>query len=286
MSGWVHLIKRVYHVLLAFYPSGFRAEFGEEMESVFSEVTSEAGDSTGKLAVFFLREIRDLPGAVWREHWFALAEKEVSMTTSYKKPGWFFYPGWVVLSTLAIPLAWVTYFGIISLVTRWVGDTIQVGSRTRVTEDYLFLYIFVPTLCLLTGLLQYILLRLYLPRIGWWILATGLGWLLAFAVLRWGLGATYDSTLGTGLTFPVVGGSIGLGQWFLLRRRLSHAAWWIVASVLGWGLFSLVGLTAVQNMGALAQLLPMGLMPAIATSFVWWILLKQPPGLERESLGV
>ena len=42
MTGWVHLVTRVYRVLLVFYPSGFRAEFGEEMQDLFATALTEA----------------------------------------------------------------------------------------------------------------------------------------------------------------------------------------------------------------------------------------------------
>lgn len=69
MSDWVHLITRVYRVLLALYPSGFRAEFGEEMQDVFAtaltEVQHPGGEQPWRL---FWREIRDWPGPVLHEH--------------------------------------------------------------------------------------------------------------------------------------------------------------------------------------------------------------------------
>ncbi|MBU0510259.1 MAG: hypothetical protein KKD28_09640 [Chloroflexi bacterium] len=281
--GWLYIQS------LNLYPKKFRANFSEEMQSVFAGAAHEAGDNPGKLLALFGREIRDWPGSILQEHWFTLTEKDLSMTIIYKKPNWFFYSGWMVFSVLAFPLAWFSYFGIISLVTRWVGSRMQVGNRSVITEDYLFEYIFIPMLCLLTGILQYILLRRYLPHMGWWILATGLGWLLAIAtiiLIGFGLAPNSDSNWGAVLIFPVVGGAIGLGQWFLLRRRLPHAAWWILASVLGWGLTGLGGLTAVRNTSLLVQLLIISLPPAIATSVAWWYLLKQPPKSDRESLGV
>ncbi len=69
MSGWVHLTARVYRVLLAFYPSGFRAEFGEEMQDVLADTLAGAKTcSWSHLIILFARELRDLPGSVWREH--------------------------------------------------------------------------------------------------------------------------------------------------------------------------------------------------------------------------
>jgi hypothetical protein len=69
MNAWTRLIVRLYRVLLAFYPSGFRAEFGEEMYAVFTTVLTESqrpgGERTWRL---FWREIRHWPGTVFQEH--------------------------------------------------------------------------------------------------------------------------------------------------------------------------------------------------------------------------
>jgi hypothetical protein len=65
VSGWVHLTTRGYRLLLAFYPSGFRAEFAEEMQDVFAtaltEVQQPGGERPWRL---FWREIRGWPGSV------------------------------------------------------------------------------------------------------------------------------------------------------------------------------------------------------------------------------
>ncbi len=66
MSGWVYLIARVYRFLLAFYPSGFRAEFGEEMQDVFTTALTEV--QYPQPWRLFWREIRDWPGSVLQEH--------------------------------------------------------------------------------------------------------------------------------------------------------------------------------------------------------------------------
>ena len=78
MSRWVHLMARLYRVLLAFYPSGFRAEFGEEMHDVFADTLAGAKTcSWSHLIILFAHELRDLPGSVWREH--LRARKRVQM---------------------------------------------------------------------------------------------------------------------------------------------------------------------------------------------------------------
>ena len=87
MSGWVHLITRVYRVLLAFYPSEFRAEFGEEMQDVFAtaltQVQPPGGEQPWRL---FWREIRDWPGSVLQEHLRARRKEMASDRFMEEKP--------------------------------------------------------------------------------------------------------------------------------------------------------------------------------------------------------
>jgi hypothetical protein len=204
--------------------------------------------------------------------------------TNIKRPDWFFYPGWVMASIFAITLSWFAYFLVIGVVTRWIGHTIQVNGQSRITEDYLFLYIFLPMLSLLSGVFQYSLLRLYVPKMGGWILATMAGWLLVFAIMGLLTRVFEEAFLtfwnGT-LAFTAIGGVIGLSQWVFLRRRIPKAGWWILTSMLGWGLAVLGRLTPVRNGSALAQLLTAILLPAIVAGFAWWYLLK--PKAQQEN---
>jgi hypothetical protein len=72
----------VYALSLRLYPRRFRAEFGEEAQSVFTEALGEAADR-GRLAMAAVcaRELCDWPGSLLREHWSALTSKEVTMDT-------------------------------------------------------------------------------------------------------------------------------------------------------------------------------------------------------------
>ena len=61
--GWLYTIS------LVFYPVSFRNEFRNEMLWVFSTSIQKAKKmGVLKLLSFFGREIRDWPGAIWREH--------------------------------------------------------------------------------------------------------------------------------------------------------------------------------------------------------------------------
>jgi hypothetical protein len=147
-----------------------------------------------------------------------------------------------------------------------------VNGVRHITEDYLFMYIFVPTVSLLTGAFQYTLLRRYLPRMGGWVLVTSAGWLLGILLvlmpdwLNWRSGS-----LNFDLAFPLMGLAIGIAQWLLLQRQLSHAGWWIAANVVGWGLLALVTGDTLDQFGLLA----LGLLPASVTAAALALLMKQ-----------
>ena len=197
------------------------------------------------------------------------------ITADNRKPKWFFYPGWVVLSTLSILIAWLISGVVVSQIERIVGGTIEVAGRTRITEDFMFDYVFFPTLVLLTGLLQYLLLRHYLPRIGRWIAATALGWLLGIAVVYLGH-AIWPVALNANSVWSamLIGAVTGLAQWLVLRRWVPRAGWWIPASVLGWGLVRLIAGKVFTN---LLELLIIGAVPAAVTGLALWWLLNHLP---------
>jgi len=201
------------------------------------------------------------------------------MFANNEKPGWSFYLGWVVLNLVAVVAAGLIALALISLITQIVGDTIQVGAQSHITEDFLFMYVLFPIVGLLTGFLQYILLRRYLPHMTGWIAATFLGWLMPFAAgyfILTVLGLEND-TFSIMLGLLLIGASVAVPQWWLLRQRVRHAFWWILACGFGWGL---VGLLNLVTSDPLPVLLAIGLLPAIATGIAFWLFLdwypKQP----------
>lgn len=223
MRNWIWLFKWLYAHSLSLYPKGFRVKFSAEMEDVFTQASRGSNAN-----IFFLQELKDLPVSLIRQHWYAWTQREAVMIANYKRPDWHFYPSWVGVSILALPLAWFAYFLIIGLVTRWVGDIIYVNGVRHITEDYLFRYIFFPTLCLISGIFQYELLRRYVPEIGGWVLSTTAGYLLSFVTIALIL-QVFEAAFffwNGAFVFAAIGGMIGLCQWLYLRRRIPKAGWW------------------------------------------------------------
>lgn len=194
------------------------------------------------------------------------------MIKNNNEPRWSLYALWIIQSFFCIPIAFLLNFIILTIITLLVGDYIYVNGVPRITEDYLFMYISIPTVSLLTGAVQSTLLRRYLPRMSGWVLATAGGWLLGILLvlmpdwLHWRNGyRDLDQA------FLSLGLAIGTAQWLLLRRQLSHAGWWIVANVAGWGLLALVTGDTLDQLGLLA----LGLLPASATAAALALLMNQ-----------
>jgi hypothetical protein len=196
------------------------------------------------------------------------------MITANEKPRWFFYFGWVALNVIAAIIAWYIASTIISQVSEIVGGTIQVGRESRITEDFLLMYVLLPIIGLLTGFFQYILLRPYLPHTVWWIAATFVGWLTPFL---FSLLAVGPSKFSISLVLVMIGVTMALPQWWILRQQVRHASWWLLAYGLGWWMVGLLNLVPAKTILAL---LAVPLMPAITTCIACWLLLDWLPNHE------
>lgn len=195
------------------------------------------------------------------------------MIANHKQPRWSFYLLWILLTMFCVPIAFFLSLIILRIIVLFVGDFINVNGVQHITEDYLALYVFVPLMGLLTGVLQYELLRRYFPRMRSWVAATIGGWLLgAFLILTHGWLNPTNTVLSLDLAFLLMGLSIGVGQWLLLRQRLPRAGWWIGANVVGWSILALV--TNGNSMGQFG-LFALGLLPACATALMLALLIKQ-----------
>lgn len=202
------------------------------------------------------------------------------MSAMNKIPGRFYYLEWIFLNAITVVMAWYVTWALISLVENMVGGTIQVGGQTRITEDALFMYLLFPVIGLLTGTVQFILLRRYLPGMAGWIPATLLGWLMPFVIgfLVTRFFVPGNSTPWIVLGLFVFGTSIALPQWGILRKRILHAGWWVLAFGLGWGMVGLLNLVTTEP---LPILLGIAFVPAITTSIAIWLLLDRLPNNDK-----
>jgi hypothetical protein len=87
----IRSLIQVYHYFLRLYPAEFLAEFGPEMEDVFSEAIAEAQKKgSAPVLILFLRELRDLPASLWREQRRCRQDQRriFAMTNDINEPGY------------------------------------------------------------------------------------------------------------------------------------------------------------------------------------------------------
>ena len=98
-----------------------------------------------------------------------------------------------------------------------------------------------------------------IPKAWRWVVFSSLGWILGYIVHVFFLSYSFGLLLG-----PVMGGVVGIAQWFLLRREVDWAGWWIIISALAWT----TGLTVVPG------LLTSGTLPGALTGLALVILFR------------
>jgi hypothetical protein len=97
------------------------------------------------------------------------------------------------------------------------------------------------------GILQWLVLRRRVSRAGWWVLASTAGFVVAWVGSEAAVDALgySEDFIGRGvltrLLQDFIGGAmlgpgVGLMQWLVLRRQVSRAGWWVLASTVGCGL--------------------------------------------------
>jgi hypothetical protein len=107
----------------------------------------------------------------------------------------------------------------------------------------------------LPAFLQWLILRRWFPRAGWWIPASGAGWFLGLLVLGWGIavadtqGESAFARVAVPAGFLLPGAVAGAVQWLVLRRGVAHAGWWVLASGIGW----VAGLWAFMSLAGTGQ---------------------------------
>jgi len=184
---------------------------------------------------------------------------------------------WIFSGTASFIFAYILSFGPILIIQKIIGGTIMVQGTEHITEDYLFGYVFVPIFGLVLGLFQYLLLKRKLAKMGWWIVATAAGWGLGWLALAWLFGWIDDAFGYTSgwylLAFgSVLGFFLGLAQWFVLRKQVRQAGWWILANMLG------LGLTAMffGSITSLFDTILTTALPCLITDLLLWWYARQP----------
>ncbi|HEY7347916.1 MAG TPA: hypothetical protein VH599_06310 [Ktedonobacterales bacterium] len=123
---------------------------------------------------------------------------------------------------------------------------------------------------LVAGIGQWLVLRQWLERAGWWIPATAGGYLLAASLLV--LQGPLGENLGGVIATIALGFVPGILQWLLLRRQVARAGWWVLASTVSILAAFTAGVAASSGVGLKESELVFGLVSGIASGVVFGIM--------------
>jgi len=202
--------------------------------------------------------------------WLSKMTYPETLTTAAPEPrvsvGWGFCLQWVWLTALGFGAGSEIFNAIARPMPESVRDVIGWG---------------VGGACV--GAVQWVLLQRQFAAASWWVLASAVGWVVgALLFVPGGASLSALATVLTGghkgfLVGPnsgaVVGASVGVMQWFLLRREVTTAGWWVPACALGWAVAYIAPWTGPASPGPATAL---GMITGSLTSIVLVWLLRRP----------
>lgn len=157
------------------------------------------------------------------------------MTVERAHIGWRFWFWWL----LATATGWMTGLVILTLLPKTMTT---LGVTPALVESVLL-----ALSGTLSSVLQWLVLRRYIHRAGWWVPASAAGWVGGFALfLLLAVPAVFAIEMSTAtigvllrLSFGAmigagIGTATGILQWLVLRRQIHRAGGWVVASIVAW----------------------------------------------------
>jgi len=109
-------------------------------------------------------------------------------------------------------LIWVLVMAVATAVAMAVSTAVAAATATVV---------FGAVFGAITGTAQWLFLRKLVYRSGWWVLASAVGWSIAW-MGSW--------------PWAVSGAIIGTAQWLVLQKRVRQFGWWVLATSVRWSI--------------------------------------------------
>jgi hypothetical protein len=143
------------------------------------------------------------------------------MNTERAQVGWRFWIGWVLASTVGLAVGFTIGFAVGLVVDYDVGSVLGIVLGGAVFGAAL-------------GTAQWLVLHKRVSLSGWWVLASTVGWAVGLAVGR-AVALVVDDAQIFAIVLAVGGASAGIAQWIVLRRHVTQAGWWVLASIVAGG---------------------------------------------------
>ncbi len=122
---------------------------------------------------------------------------------------------WVIASTLGLAVGQVLF----AMLDATIGDMGELG-------DGIAHYVGLPLAGAAFGFAQWRVLRRFVERSAWGIVAGAIGLLVGYVLGFLLAGPPIDFVLG----YVFMGTAAAIAQWLALRRRVARSGWWIPAS--------------------------------------------------------
>ncbi len=104
-----------------------------------------------------------------------------------------------------------------------------------------------------------------------WVVANVAGWLIGFALCE-ALQSFVSTVLVDGL---VIGSAVGIAQWLVLRRWISPVGWWVVLSIVGFGVGKALAEATLPGTTTLPGYALTGAIIGVVVGLAQWVVLHR-----------
>jgi hypothetical protein len=196
-----------------------------------------------------------------------MEEKGINSSTERAQVGWGTWLAWLLSSTVGLAVGGALG-GVVGVAVFFTTGLVMGGPLALF---FMGIAGSVAVGVAIVGIAQGFILRRQISA-GWWVLASMVGLAVSLALVF-----TVVFALNMGAVGAVVGASVGIAQWLVLRRRVYRASWWVLANTVGVAVGGALGVAVGGAVVASAgggvgevEALAVGIAMAIAMGGIWY----------------
>jgi hypothetical protein len=142
-------------------------------------------------------------------------------------PGWAVWLYWVLASTVGVVLGVAVREAVVGAVLVAVDRAVPLAGMPMVVAVAVIYAVIGAVVGAVVGVMQWVVLRRQVTRAGWWVLASTVGLAVGLVVA---LGLAVAGAEVRAVAGAVAGAVVGVMQWVVLRRQVTRAGWWVLAT--------------------------------------------------------